>query len=130
MRRFILLLVLSFAITFLFVGCSTTTNSKPDNIRQDIWDTGYELMNIIDKKMQNGERLTDKDEQMVAMFYAKYENDDATTISEMRIVEHILTMTKNLMLFKYNKDKGGYSNGDVLEEYNKSLEYLNKVYNK
>lgn len=86
-----LLSVLLLLLLFL-IGCSNTT-TKPDDVRQEIWDEGIKYYTIIENSMIENKELTQEEAVKIGKMSDKYndlteiETDFLTNIMKMALLK-------------------------------------------
>ena len=104
----------------ILTGCG---DNKPDDIRQEIWDEVKNRFLLLDKKMQQGEKLEANDFKQLTLFITKYNIEDLT-ISEKAILSAISKMA----IAKYNIDYNKSTEVDY-KDYNFYKDKLKEIYN-
>jgi hypothetical protein len=120
LNKIVVLIILMFILMVIFGGCG---DNKPDDIRQEIWDEVKNRFLLLDKKMQQGEKLEANDFKQLTLFITKYNIEDLT-ISEKAI---LLAISK-MAIAKYNIDYNKSTEADY-KDYNFYKDKLKEIYN-
>lgn len=98
--KFLIILLL---LLLLVVGCSSTSiPTKPDDIRQEIWDEGIKYYNLIQDRMNNNEKLTDDENEKFLAFIKEISKDKDTTENERKFFRQILDLATTNIIYHTN----------------------------
>jgi len=117
MKKYIILLL---TLVFLLIGCSAKVNTRPDDIREEIWDNGIKYGRLINYYVDNKEIIPDGFAERIAL-YCDVRNYKNLNDSE----KEILTTTSNLTI---NSLKTVFFGEEIPQEYKQNLKDLESFY--
>lgn len=126
MFKKVILLLLAFIITLSVVGCSTP--KPPEGIDEEVWEDSLEMIEILNTIYEEERLLKRKDEIKTYDEYRKfYENNKTLTEQETELVNSILYFKSYWEIYLRYKENKSISEKYTREEYDKAMEYYNKI---